>query len=100
MRLAIQSPRLGITSANHTARAIMSQEPVKRVFAVLEITASLALFCSVSDRVMHLYLTSEEKKNSTTQREVSVILSHIISYLRLVIVTESVTNCQTSETSC
>ena len=36
-----------------------------------------------------------EKRNSTTQRRVSVILSHIISYLHLVIVTASVTNYQT-----
>jgi len=33
-----------------------------------------------------------------TQSEVSVILSHIISYLHLKIVTESVTKCQTSGT--
>src|SRR2546421_6900263 len=95
MILARKSPRLGTTSANHTARATMSQEPVKRVFAALVTIAPLALFLSVSDRFMHLSLPSE-KRNSTTQREVSVILSHIISYLRLVIVTASVTNCQTS----
>ena len=41
---------------------------------------------------------SEEKKNSTTQREVSVILHQIISYPRHTIVTESVTNCQTTKT--
>jgi histidyl-tRNA synthetase len=45
-----------------------------------------------------IFPSSEEKKNSTTQREVSVILSHIISYPRLAIVTKSVTKRQTSAT--
>jgi hypothetical protein len=37
---------------------------------------------------------SSRDKTSTTQAEVSIILSHIISYPRLPIVTVSVTNCQ------
>src|SRR6266702_1269021 len=63
--LITKSPTLGTTSANHTARAMMSQEPVKRVVAVLETSAPLALFPSVSDRFMHLSLLQERRK---TQR--------------------------------
>jgi len=48
----------------------MSQEPVKRVFAVLVTIAPLALFLSVSDRFMHLSLTlREEKLNSILMLE-------------------------------
>src|SRR6266702_1512163 len=65
MILARKSPRLGTTSANHTARATMSQEPVKRVFASLVTIAPLALFLSVSDRFMHLSLYPQRRE---TQR--------------------------------
>jgi hypothetical protein len=56
-----------MASTNHTARAMMSLVPVKRVVAVLEAIAPLARFPSVSDRFMHLSLL-QEKKNSTTPR--------------------------------
>jgi hypothetical protein len=86
--------QLGTTCTNHTARAMRSQEPVKCVFEVLVTSAPPALFPSVFDRLMHLALSVREK-NATTQRGFSVILSNIIAYLRLKIVTESVTNYQT-----
>src|SRR6266513_1649807 len=57
MMLATQNPTLGITSTNHTVRAMISQEPVKRVFATLATTEPLALFSSISDRFMHRSLT-------------------------------------------
>jgi hypothetical protein len=44
-------------SANHTARAMMSQGPDKRVFAVLETAEWLPLFCSVLYRFMELSLS-------------------------------------------
>jgi len=47
---------LGITSANHTARAMMSLVPDKRVFAALETIDPLPLFRSVSATFMHLSL--------------------------------------------
>src|SRR5712691_6518988 len=62
MILARKSPRLGTTSASHTARATMSQEPDKRVFA------PLALFLSVSDRFMHLSFTLREEKLNDSER--------------------------------
>src|SRR5436853_3408640 len=82
-----------MASTNHTARAMMSLVPVKRVVAVLETTAPLALFCSVSDRFMHLSLTQKRRKTQRL-RGVSVILNHIIPYSRLLIVT----NCETVKT--
>src|SRR5205807_9768120 len=77
----MKSPRLAMATTNHTARAMMSLEPVKRVFAVLATTAPLALFPSVSDRFMHLSLTQKRRKTQRL-RGVSVFFSHIISYLR------------------
>src|SRR5437660_10906056 len=65
--LITKSPTLGTTSANHTARAMMSLVPVKRVVAVLETTAPLALFPSVSDRFMHLSLLQERRKTQRLQ---------------------------------
>src|SRR5437016_8530578 len=79
--LITKSPTVGTTSANHTARAMMSLVPVKCVFTVLETTAPLALFPSVSDRFMHLSLTQKRRKTQRL-RGVSVFFSHIISYLR------------------
>jgi len=46
----------------------MSLVPVKRVFAVLETTALLALFCSVSARFMHLSLFRREVKLNDLER--------------------------------
>src|SRR5947209_17729051 len=65
--LITKSPTLGTTSANHMARAMMSLLPVKRVVAVLETTAPLALFPSVSDRFMHLSLLQERRKTQRLQ---------------------------------
>src|ERR1700680_2174759 len=91
----MQSPRLGMTSTSHTARATMRMAPVKRVSVVLETIAPPVLLLSVSDRFMYLSLT-KEKNTSTTHREVSAILSHSIPYLRLVSVTANVANCWAS----
>src|SRR5712691_4458149 len=68
MILARKSPRLGTTSASHTARATMSQEPDKRVFAALVTIAPLSLFLSVSDRFMHLSFTLREEKLNDSER--------------------------------
>src|SRR5207244_3789139 len=57
--------RLGTTSTSHTLRAMMSQEPDKRVVAVLETSAPPALFLSVSDRFMQLPLLQQRRE---TQR--------------------------------
>src|SRR6266516_3844636 len=65
--LITKSPTVATTSANHTVRAMMSQEPDKRVFAVLATTAPLALFPSVSDRFMHLSLLQERRKTQRLQ---------------------------------
>jgi hypothetical protein len=74
----------------------MSQGPVKRVFVVLETTAPPALFCSVSAMFMQLSLTQKSRKTQRLRER--FLSSSAISYLRLTIVTESVTNCQTSGT--
>src|SRR5260370_30703089 len=67
-KLAMKSPRRGMTSTSHTVRAMMSQEPDKRVVAVVETTAPLALFLSVSDKFIHLSLTSREEKLHDAER--------------------------------
>src|SRR5690349_18849967 len=55
--LTTKRTRLGTTSVNHTTRAMISQEPVKRVFAGSEATAPPALFCSVYGWFMYLFLS-------------------------------------------
>jgi hypothetical protein len=57
---------------------MMSLVPVKRVVAVLETTAPLALFPSVSDRFMHLSLLQERRKTQRLQDR--FLSSSAISY--------------------
>ena len=79
---------LGVADVRRRNRADVDE----RVFVVLETIAPPVLLLSVSDRFMYLSLTNE-KNTSTTQREVSAILSHSIPYLRLVSVTANVARC-------
>jgi hypothetical protein len=70
-----------------------SQGPDKRVVAVLKQPSGFRSFLQYPIGSC-IFPLPQEKKNSTTQSEVSVFLSHIIAYFRLKIVTESVTKWQ------
>src|SRR6266571_7756901 len=76
--LITKSPTVGTTSANHTARAMMSLAPVKRVVSVLETSAPLALFPSVSESFMHLSLLQERRKTQRLRER--FLSSSAISY--------------------
>src|SRR6266480_3584356 len=90
--LATKSPKANTTRTAQTHRAKLSQRPCKRGSLLLPFAEPTVSYVDADEGFMHVI--------SEGLRALSIkwFLSPILPYARLLIVTKSVTNCQTSGT--